>query len=129
MRNKSLFAIFVLVLTATGWAAQKRNGPKYDKTNEVTIRGVVQEVKEFECPASGGVGAHLVLKTGDNLVLVHLALSKFLKEYGFEFAKGDELVVVGAKAKVDEQDGILARTIERGNQTLTFRDKDGKPLW
>jgi len=53
-----------------------------------------------------------------------------LSEYGFAFAKGDEVEVTGVRAKVgDEENAILARKIERGNQTFTFRDKAGKPLW
>jgi len=39
-------------------------------------------------------------------------------------------VITGVKAKVgDDENSILARKIERGNQTFTFRDKEGKPLW
>ncbi len=122
--------ILVLLTVTMAWAQVPASAPKYDHGNEVTIRGVVQEVKDFQCPASGGMGAHLVVKTDKGLVTVHLALSKFLSEYGFGFAKGDEVQIVGAKAKVgDDENAILARKIERGNQTFTFRDKNGKPLW
>jgi hypothetical protein len=129
---KHIFAVAILTALATtlAFAEKPANAsPKYDIANEVTIKGVVQEVKEFQCPASGGLGAHLLVKTGDKTVLVHLALSKFLKDYGFDFAKGDDVVVLGAKAKIGDEEGILARQIDRGNQTFTFRDKNGKPLW
>jgi hypothetical protein len=53
-----------------------------------------------------------------------------MSEYGLNFAKGDEVQITGVKAKVgDDENAILARQIERGNQTFTFRDKKGKPLW
>lgn len=133
MTRRFILAVGILViLTAVlAWAETPASAPKYDPANEVTIKGVVQEVKDFQCPVSGGMGAHLVIKTADkNTVTVHLALSKFLSEYGFGFAKGDEVVVTGVKAKVgDDENAILARQIERGNQTLTFRNKAGKPLW
>ncbi len=132
MQRRFILAVGVLfLLTVTlAWAQVPASAPKYDFGNEVTVKGVVQEVKDFQCPASGGMGAHLVVKTDKGLVTVHLALSKFLSEYGFGFAKGDEVQIVGAKAKVgDDENAILARKIERGNQTFTFRDKNGKPLW
>jgi hypothetical protein len=132
MHRRFILAVGVLVLLAVGvaWAQVSANASKYDIANEMTIKGVVQEVKDFQCPVSGGMGAHLVVKTDKGLVNVHLALSKFLSDYGFSFAKGDEVVIIGVKAKVgDDENAILARKIERGNQTLTFRDKDGKPLW
>ncbi len=132
MQRRFILALGALVLLAVSlaWAQAPASAPKYDIAKEVTIKGVVQEVKDFQCPVSGGMGAHLVVKTDKGLVTVHLALSKFLSEYGFGFAKGDEIQITGIKAKVgDDENAILARQIERGNQTLTFRDKEGKPLW
>jgi len=130
-RSFIVAAIILFLLTVTlAWAQAPASSPKYDVTKEVTIKGVVQEVKDFQCPVSGGMGAHLVVKTDKGLVTVHLALSKFLGEYGFAFAKGDAVEVTGAKARVgDDENAILARTIDRGNQTFSFRDKAGKPLW
>ena len=132
MTRKFILAVGMLVIltAALAWAETPASSPKYDPANEVTIKGVVVEVKDFQCPVSGGMGAHLVVKTDKGPVTVHLALSRFLSEYGFAFAKGDEVVITGVKAKVgDDGNAILARQIERGNQTLTFRDKKGKPLW
>jgi len=132
MKAKSILAVGILVLVSLtlAWAQAPASPPKYDLANEVTIKGVVQEVKDFKCPVSGGMGAHLIVKTDKGLVTVHLALSKFLSEYGFSFAKGDEVVIIGVKAKVgDDENAILARKIDRGNESFTFRDKNGKPLW
>jgi len=132
MKRKFMFAAGVLVLLAVAmvWAQAPAAALKYDTANEVTIKGVVQEVKDFECRVSGGMGAHLVVKTDKGNVTVHLALSKFLKEYGFGFAKGDEVEVTGVKVKVgDDENAMLARIVVRGNQTFTFRDKNGNPLW
>ena len=132
MARKLIFAagILVIISAVVAWAEMPPS-PKYDLANEVTVRGVVQDVKDFECPVSGGMGAHLIVKTDKgNVVTVHLALSKFLSFYGFNFAKGDQVEVLGAKAKVgDDENAILARKIDRGNQSFTFRDKNGKPLW
>ena len=130
MKPSFVFAVGILLVMSVAWAQAPANAPKYDVANELTIKGVIDEVKDFQCPVSGGMGAHLVVKTEKGLVTVHLALSKFMSEYGLSFAKGDEVVITGVKAKVgDDENAILARKIERGNQTFVFRDKQGKPLW
>jgi len=132
MQRRFILAVgaFFLVAMSPAWAQAPTSAPKYDINNEVTLKGVVEEVKDFQCPVSRGMGAHLIVKTDKGVVTVHLALSKFLSDYGFNFAKGDEVVITGVRAKVgDDENSILARKIERGNQTFTFRDKEGKPLW
>ena len=130
MKPRFFLAVGILLAMSVAWAQAPANAPKCDVANEVTIKGVIDEVKDFQCPVSGGMGAHLVVKTDKGLVTVHLALSKFMSEYGLSFAKGDEVVITGVRAKVgDDDNAILARKIERGNQTFVFRDKEGKPLW
>lgn len=122
-------AIVAVLAVTLGFAGQKPTPPAYDFATEVTIKGTVEEVKDFECPVSGGMGAHLMVKDKDRTWTVHLALSRFLKDYDFSFAKGDEVEVLGSKVKLGDSEAILARKIIRGNQTFTFRDKSGKPLW
>ncbi len=119
----------VLILPAAS-LAQKVPKVKYDPATETKISGTIEEVKEFQCPVSGALGYHLVLKTGGQPDVVHVAASKFMKEYEITFAKGDQVQVVGVKVKLESgEDAILAREIVRGQSTFTFRDKAGKPLW
>ena len=132
--------IFVIVLGFTLSLAQKpttpgqkparKDTPKYDLSNEGKTKGIVLEVQEFNCPVTGGTDAHLVLKLPeDKTVLVHLAPPRFLKEYGFSFAKDDQIEIIGSNARIVEEESILARKIERGDDAFTFRDQSGKPLW
>jgi hypothetical protein len=131
MKCTGLAAIVWLVLLAVApcLSASKPAGPKYDPATEVKIKGVIAEVIDFECPVSGGMGAHIVLKAGEKNVLVHIALSKFLKDYEMSFAKGEEIEVLGSKVMMDGEEVILAREITRGQNTFMFRDNKGKPLW
>ena len=122
-------ALVVLLALVPSLYATKPAGPKYDPATEMKIKGVITEVKDFECPVSGGMGAHITLKAGDKSVLVHIALSKFLKDYEMSFAKGDEVEVLGSKVMMDGEEVILAREITRGQNLFVFRDKNGKPLW
>ncbi len=124
-----VIAWMILLALAPRLSAGKPSGPKYDPTTEITVKGVITEVKEFECPVSGGVGAHLTLKAGEKSVLVHVALSKFLKDYELSFEKGQQVEVIGSKVMMDGEEVILARQIIRGQSTFTFRDAKGQPLW
>ena len=62
-------------------------------------------------------------------MLVHVAPTDFLKEIDTSFNKGDEVVVVGAKAPDAPEEEILAREITDGNNTATLRDDKGIPIW
>ncbi len=130
MKRSCVPAIALMILLALApLNAGRPAGPKYDPATEVKTKGVITEVKDFECPVSGGMGAHLVLKVGEKSVLVHIALSKFLKEYEMSFEKGQEVEVLGSKVMMDGEEVILARQITRGQSTFIFRDDKGKPLW
>lgn len=129
-----VFAILaVLMATVPVIAAQKPTSepvPKYDKGAEAVFKGTVDEVKDRQCPVSGGMGSHLILKLADgSSIEVHLALTKFVTQYELVFKKGDALEVTGVRVKFEGVDTIFARKIKRGSDEFLFRDNDGKPLW
>ncbi len=128
-----LAILAVLVAAVPVMAAQKPANqalPKYDKGAEAVFKGAVEEVKDRECPVSGGMGSHLILKLADgSSIEVHLALTKFVTQYELVFKKGDVLEVTGVKVKFEGVDTIFARKIMRGSDEFLFRDNDGKPLW
>jgi DNA/RNA endonuclease YhcR with UshA esterase domain len=130
-----MFSAIVLVLIAVPVAAGQKSEPgvavpKYDPAVEATFKGTVEEVKDRQCPVSGGMGSHLILKlsTG-NTIEVHLASTKFVKAYELVFNKGDVVSVVGTKVQFEGVETIFAREVTRGSETFAFRDKDGKPIW
>lgn len=99
----------------------------YNPSNEITTTGVVQEVQEFDCPVSEGeLGSHLMLKTGDGVLQVHLAPVRIMSGQNLSFAPGDQIKVIGSKVRIAGQNGMIAREITRGNEIYTFRDRDGK---
>jgi DNA/RNA endonuclease YhcR with UshA esterase domain len=128
------FGFVLLAISISGMAAAQKSSnesvPKYDKSTEAVFKGTVEEVKDRNCPVTGGMGSHLMLKLADNNTLeVHLALTKFVNQYELVFHKGDVLEVTGVKVKFEGVDTIFARKIKRGQDEFLFRDGDGKPLW
>jgi hypothetical protein len=130
-----ILAFIALVLTITPAVGGQASGPgvavpKYDPAKEATFKGTVEEVKDRQCPVSGGMGSHLILRLSpDKTIEVHLATTKFVKTYELVFNKGDEVTVVGAKVQFEGVETIFAREVTRGGETFVFRDKNGAPVW
>ncbi len=133
MKRQHVGVLIVALMAATfAWSQQnqKEPVPKYDVTQEQTFKGVVDDVHDRQCPVSGGMGTHVMLKLGGGEVLeVHLAKAKFVKDYELTFTKGEALEIKGVKVKFEGVDTIFAREVKVGNDTYLFRDKDGKPIW
>lgn len=101
----------------------------YNATDEVVVGGRAQEVQEFDCPVSEGeLASHLMLRTADGLVQVHLAPVRIMASQKLSFAPGDQIEVVGSKVQIYGNKGMIAREISRGNETVIFRDREGRLL-
>jgi len=101
----------------------------YNASNEMQVAGVVVSTEEFACPISEGeLEWHFMLKAGDKQLQVHLAQSRILRSNNIQFSPGEQVQVVGAKLKYRGNDGLIAREILRGDETLIFRDTAGKLL-
>ena len=118
-----LVVLVVLLLTP------QRHPPRYDTAAEMTLHGVVQDVRNFYCPISGDEGTHLTVATDGGTVEVHVAPARFLNGQKWQFFRGDEVEVVGSRIIYHGHEALIARTIARGNQTVAVRKADGKPLW
>ena len=129
----ALAAVVLLTTVPTASAQKSEAGvvvPMYDRAAEATFKGTVEHVRDRQCPVSGGMGSHLILRlsTG-NTIEVHLATTKFVKAYDLVFNKGDVVTVVGTKVQLEGVETIFAREVTRGSETFVFRDKDGTPIW
>ena len=109
--------------------APKREAPAYKVADEVKLKGIVEQVKNYDCPVSGMVGTHLVVKIDSEKYEAHLGPQKFLDEYNIDLKVGDTITVYGTKVKFAELPALLVRAIERENDQFFFRDKEGRPLW
>jgi len=131
----AMILILVLVCTvAPAFASPQGTAsaavPKYDPATEAVFKGTVQEVRDRQCPVSGGLGSHVVLKLENGTTIeVHLASKKFVDEYELVFNVGDQLEVTGSKVTFEGVETIFAREVKRGNDVYLFRDKNGKPVW
>lgn len=100
----------------------------YNPATETTVKGTVEEVKTIT-GHRGWNGTHLMLKTEDKSIEVHLGPEAYLKKKGFSFAKGDQIEVTGSKAEFGGSEVIVAREVKKGSETLVLRNEQGVPKW
>ena len=122
-------AAFVLLTILLFNNRQMQRVPKYNTGTELKVEGVVQEVQQFWCPISGDEGTHLMVKTENRILEVHVAPRRFLQGNSVSFSKGDQIAVVGSTVTYEGHEAMIAREITRGDQTFAFREPGGKPLW
>ncbi|HZR57890.1 MAG TPA: hypothetical protein VFA74_13530 [Terriglobales bacterium] len=117
-----------LVTSLSTLAVEKANSPKYDLQSETKMKGIVDEVK---LPPKGSEkdAAHVMIKSGTDMIDVYLCPKSFLDDMGVSLSKGDEIALTGSKVKAEGADLILARELVKGNDTVVLRDDKGNPVW
>ena len=104
--------------------------PKYNPAAEAVYKGTVEDLVDKDCPVSGGMGSHISLKLeSGEIIEVHLATTKFVKLVEMDLQKGETIEVTGWKTEFQGVQTIFARAVKHGDETYSFRDKDGKPAW
>lgn len=119
----------VVILVVLLFTSPRHRVPVYSTSNEGVLQGVVQDVQEFYCPISGDEGTHLLVKTADGTLQVHVAPARFLRDKKLSFSKGDQIEVVGSRIIYNGHEALIARTVIRGDQTVAFWEPNGKPMW
>jgi hypothetical protein len=121
-----LASAVVLIVLAAFFVlqAQTAPAPKYDKSSEVKVKGVIEDVK-----TGTDNTVHIILKNDKGSIDVTVAPEKFLKEMEITFAKGDAIEVLGSQLTVDGNPAMLAREVSHNGDIMTMRDEHGKPVW
>lgn len=113
---------------AQGGPGAGRQGRMYNPATETTLKGTVEQVKSVS-GRHGWHGTHLMLKTADKTVDVHLGPESFLKEKGFNLAKGDPIEVIGSTVSLKSGEAFIAREVKKSGATLVLRNAQGIPKW
>jgi len=121
-----LVSAAALIVLAGFIAVRAQTAPvvKYDKSSEVRVKGVIEEVT-----ATADNTIHLTLRNDKGLHDVVVAPEKFLKEMEISFTKGDTIEVLGSEVVVDGSPVMLARELTRAGDTMVMRDDSGKAVW
>lgn len=130
MKVKTINGLLIAGLIALAGVASalgKRDSPRYDPANEVSIHGTVDEVLTVQPRYLPGI--HLRVKTDDKLFEVRLGPAWFLEQQNLAFSKGDQIDVTGAAVPDKNGQVVIAREVKRGDRVLVLRDSKGYPAW
>jgi len=120
-------SLTVLVcLSAASMAQQIRPMLRYDRANEVAVRGTVEEVRHM-ARAGSPHGSYLVLRTETSVLNIHLGSRAWAANKGTRLTPGDLVEVLGVFARYGDSQILLAREVRKGETTLTFRNTRGFP--
>jgi hypothetical protein len=99
----------------------------YNPANEVIVKGVVAELREFACPVSEGeLGSHLMLNTPEGVLVVHLAPGRIMRSQNLTYSAGDQIAVIGSKVRIQGANDLIAREVTRNNEVVVLRDRSGQ---
>ncbi len=122
----ALVAVLVLLFNVPERPAATKGTSIYDPAKEVVVKGAVEKVWDFACPESNGeVGRHLLLRTSQGHMQVHLAPVRMMRQQPMTLAVGDQVEVVGSRVRVWDRNDMLAREITRGAEMIVLRDRQG----
>jgi hypothetical protein len=122
-----LCALGAPLVVAQRGVGQPSGRPRYNPSTETTVKGTVQEVQER---ARGAwTGTHVILKTDQGTLDVHLGPSDFLAKKQLTLSKGDQIEVTGSKVNDGQTEVLLARTVKKGDTVFTLRNDRGIPEW
>lgn len=131
--SRVIWALLVLA-GVTMVVSQAQNPPaqhnyKYEVASQQTVEGIVSDTRDYSCPVSGALGAHIVIKSVGSEIEAHLAPVTFLKQYDININKGDRVTVVGSRIVYEGKPALIAKTVTVNHDTYNFRDDKGRPLW
>lgn len=129
---KLLIGIFLLALAMPAFpqSTPTKIAPSYNRAAEAVYQGTVLDLRDRQCPVSGGMGSHIIMQLANGSTIeVHLATTQFTKIAELNLSKGDKIEVTGWKTEFQGVQTIFAREVRHGQDVYVFRAKDGTPAW
>jgi len=112
-----------------GWGAGLPYSRVYEPMSVRTLKGEVVWVKKL-VPADGMAdGLHLLLKTREMSLPVHLGPLWYLERQDFTLGAGDAIEVTGSQVIFEGMPALIAAEVKKTDNVLLLRETSGFPLW
>ena len=112
-----------------GWGPGGGYGRMYDPKTVETIKGEVTKV-DYVTPLKGmGHGVHLLLKTEQGMIHVHLGPAWYVENQDVKIAPKDRVEVKGSRVTIEGTPVVIAAEVRKGDEVLSLRDDNGVPRW
>jgi hypothetical protein len=128
MKPKLMLTTLALALAGLTASLYAQRGPArlYDGT-AMAFDGTIEKVVQGRNMKM--IGVHLVIKSANETIVVHLGPAAFLAEKNATFKEGDAVAVIGWREPRPDRSFVIAREVKKGGQVLTLRNEQGVPLW
>ena len=100
----------------------------YDPATVVTVTGTIVGESRIDRGA-GHSGVHLLVRTAEGEIPVHLGPDFWVDNQTVKFAQGDQITARGSRITFEGKPAIIAETVTKGATTLVLRDAKGVPAW
>lgn len=98
----------------------------YDVARETVLSGKIVEYSATS--KSAPMGAHITLQTSAGIVDVHAGNPKLITASNVSLQAGDSVSITGENVDFAGRTLFVARTIQKGMQSVAVRSKNGTPL-
>ena len=112
-----------------GWGHGGPYGRLYDPKTVSTVAGEIASIDLFTPMQGMRGGVHLQLKTGTDLLPVHLGPSWFIENQDTKLEVKDKVEVKGSRVVLDGKLTMIAAEVKKGDEVLKLRDEAGVPYW
>lgn len=112
-----------------GWGAGLPYSRMYDSAAVQTLRGEVLKVAKLTPMQGMSDGLHLLLKTKEETIAVHLGPVWYLERQDFTIEPKDRIEVSGSRITFERQPALLAAEVKKVDKVLILRESNGFPLW
>ena len=122
-----LTSVALLIAGGLSMAQTRRGGTFFEKANQITITGTVDEVRHMVRRNFSGM--HAIVKTDTEMFTVQLGPAQFLEKEHVNLTPGDPIEVAGWALTYGDTKVLIARQVKKGNNTYVLRDERGLPKW
>lgn len=113
----------------SGWGAKSAFNRMYNPNTVETIKGEIVSVDKIAPMKGMSYGIHIMLKTTNETISVHLGPAWFFDKQNFKIKAKDKIEVTGSKITFDGQPAVIAAEIKKGNEVIKLRNQNGYPVW
>ncbi len=112
-----------------GWGPGTQYGRLY---NPQSVESVIGEVISVDAiiPGKGmSAGVHLIVKTDQESISVHLGPAWYVQRQDLKIIPGDKVEITGSRITFQGKPTIIAAEVRKDEDKLKLRDENGVPLW
>ncbi|MFL9824659.1 hypothetical protein [Rhodoplanes sp. SY1] len=138
LRSRAALGALIVAVAAGSAFAQKGTGEatgiarRAEKPPIVTLAGTVTDTKIGPCKLTTGrasEGAHLIVRTGDKTINLHLGPSAAVADVLKAAPVGRSITVDGFRTDRMPADAYVAKSVKVDDRTFTLRDDSLRPTW